>query len=220
MTINALSASAPIAVAAAPVSAAASDANEQRFLKLLVTQLNNQDPLNPMENAQLTSQLAQMSTVTGIEKMNATLMTLLAQSNSGQMLEAAALVDRAVLAPGDQLSVGDGSAAFAVDLPAAAASVQAVITNAAGTPVRTIDLGALPAGLHAQPWSGEDDAGQPLPAGRYRIQLVAANGSVPVPATSLVYGKVGSVSQDAAKGISLDLTDGQSVSLADVRMLR
>lgn len=219
MTVDVLSASAPIAAAAPAVSAPASDANEQRFLKLLVTQLNNQDPLNPMENAQLTSQLAQMSTVTGIEKMNATLKDLLAQSNSGRMLQAASLVDRAVLAPGDRLVVGDGFSAFAVELPASAASVKAVITNAAGTPVRTIDMGALPAGLHTQPWSGEDDTGQPLPAGQYRIQLAAANGSAAVPATSLVYGKVGSVSQDA-NGISLDLFNGQSVSLADVRMLR
>ena len=56
---------------------------EQRFLKLLVTQLNNQDPLNPLDNAQLTSQLAQMSTVTGIEKLNTALQSLMLDTPSG-----------------------------------------------------------------------------------------------------------------------------------------
>jgi len=221
MTVNAPSAFDPIAAVPSAVSApSSSEATEQRFLKLLVTQLNNQDPLNPMDNAQLTSQLAQMSTVSGIERMNGTLETLLAQSNSGQMLQAASLVNRAVLVPGDRIAVGEGSSAFALDLPASAGSVKAVITNAAGTPVRTIDLGALPAGLHLQPWSGEDDAGQALAAGQYRLQVMAANGSAPVAAASLVIGTVAGVSQDPGRGISLDLANGQSVSLADVRMLR
>lgn len=219
MPIGALSTSDPNAAAVAGDAAPANAANEQRFLKLLVTQLKNQDPLSPMENAQLTSQLAQMSTVSGIEKTNATLQTMLAQSSAGQMMQAAGMVGRWALAPGSSLPAGEGPAAFAVDLPASAASVQAVITDAAGTAVRTIDLGALPGGLHDLAWDREDDAGEPVPAGAYQVRIAAANGTAAVPATTLVYEQVGGVAPGPA-GVSLDLAGGRRVSLSDIRMLR
>ncbi len=75
-------------------------AAQDRFLKLFVAQLNNQDPLNPLDNAQLTSQLAQMSTVSGIEKLNAAFSQLVAQSAAGQVLQAAHLIGRQVMLPG------------------------------------------------------------------------------------------------------------------------
>ncbi|HWI82105.1 flagellar hook assembly protein FlgD [Ramlibacter sp.] len=219
MPIAALSPSDPAAAASAAPAPSQSAASEQRFLKLLITQLNNQDPLNPMDNAQLTSQLAQMSTVSGIEKTNATLQTLLAQSSSAQMLQAASLVGRAVVVPGGQLALDGGAASFAIDLPASAASARALITDAAGNPVRTIDLGSLPAGLHSQAWDGRNDAGQAMPAGLYRVDVVAANGANPVSAATLVAAQVRSVGQDAA-GITLQLSGGRSAALADVRMLQ
>ena len=88
----------PTAALGGAVSAADT---EQRFLKLLVTQLNNQDPLNPMDNAELTSQLAQMSTVSGIEKLNATVSSLAAQSGASQVLQSASLIGYNVLSPGN-----------------------------------------------------------------------------------------------------------------------
>ena len=220
MPITALSSTDPT-LATPPDAASSTAGNEQRFLKLLVTQLNNQDPLNPMENAQLTSQLAQMSTVTGIEKMNETLKTLVGQSGSAQLLQAASMVGRAVLAPGAELIAGDGPAAFAVELPSSAASVKAVITDASGRQVRTIDLGSLPQGVHAQGWGGENDAGEAVPPGLYRVQVQASNGPAAVAATTLVYAEVASITQAGAGagGLSLDLDTGRSISLADVRML-
>lgn len=219
MSIGALSPSDATAASAAAQAAPASAANEQRFLKLLVTQLKNQDPLNPMENAQLTSQLAQMSTVSGIEKMNATLQTMLAQSSAGQMMQAAGMVGRWALTPAGSLPPGEGPAAFAVELPSSAASVQAEITDAAGTVIRTIDLGAQPGGLHDAAWDRLDDAGRPAPAGAYQVRAVAANGSAPVPASTLVYEQVGGVAPGPA-GVSLDLAGGRRVALSDVRILR
>lgn len=218
MPIGALSPSDPTATAAAEATPA-SAASEQRFLKLLVTQLKNQDPLNPMENAQLTSQLAQMSTVSGIEKMNATLETMLARSSADQMMQAAGMVGRWALAPGSSLPAGEGPAAFAVELPSSAASVQALVTDAAGTVVRTIDLGAQPGGLHDAAWDRLDDAGRPAPAGAYQLRVVAANGSAPVPASTLVYEQVGGVAPGPA-GVSLDLAGGRRIALSDVRILR
>ena len=220
MPIGALSSSAPSA-AGAGGAAPASAENEQRFLKLLVTQLNNQDPLNPMENAELTSQLAQMSTVSGIEKMNATLQTLLSQGGAGQVLQAATMIGRAVLVPGTELADGDEPTAFAVDLPSSAESVKANIVDAAGRVVRTLDLGALPGGLHSAVWDRTNEAGQLLPAGSYRVAVDATNGSnVLRGATTLIYDSVLSVSQPAGGVVSLDLSGDRSVALSDVRMLR
>ncbi len=99
MSIDALSTRTPTPASTLSAGATAAD-GEQRFLKLLVTQLNNQDPLNPLDNAQLTSQLAQMSTVSGIEKLNAAFSQLVAQSAAGQVLQAAHLIGRQVMLPG------------------------------------------------------------------------------------------------------------------------
>lgn len=129
------------------------------------------------------------------------------------------MVGRAVLAPGAELIAGDGPAAFAVELPSSAASVKAVITDASGKLVRTIDLGSLPQGVHAQRWGGENDAGEAVPPGLYRVQIQASNGPAAVAATTLVYAEVASITQAGAGGLSLDLDTGRSISLADVRML-
>lgn len=219
MSLTALSSpGAPGPVAAAGGPAVAGPEGEQRFLKLLVTQLNNQDPLSPLQNAELTSQLAQMSTVSGVEKLNATLQALVGQGSAGQVLQAASMIGRAVLTPGSELAGGEAPAAFAVELPSSAESVTVLVTDGGGKTVRTIDLGPLPQGLHSAAWSGENDAGDPMPAGTYRIEVVAKNGGAAVPATSLVYSQVASVTQGAG-GVALDLASGQSISLANIRMV-
>lgn len=218
MSISATSSLDSTVPAAAGTAAASGADSEQRFLKLLVTQLNNQDPLNPLENAELTSQLAQMSTVSGIEKLNAALAALVGQSSAGQVLQAASMIGHAVLTPGDQLAGAGEPAAFAVELPSSAQAVKVVITDAGGQAVRSIDLGPLPQGLHSEIWDGKNDAGEPVAAGAYRIQVAAANGADPVAATTLVYAQVASVTQGAG-GMSLDLASGQSIALADVRKI-
>ena len=190
--------------------------SEKRFLKLLVTQLNNQDPLNPMDNAELTSQLAQMSTVSGIEQLNATLSGLVSQTGSNQVLQAASLIGTTVLAPGGSVKAGEGATPFAVDLAAAASKVTMTVTDAAGTVVRTTDLGAMAQGVNALRWDGMDNNGAAVAAGAYQVQFTAANGSNAVAATALTFGQVGSVKQGSS-GVALDLADGRSASLADVR---
>ena len=218
MSISAVSSTDPTAAAMAAASSGAG--MEQRFLTLLTTQLNNQDPLNPLDNAQLTSQLAQMSTVSGIEQMNTTLQSLLAQGGANQLLQAGAMVGKSVLVPGDVLQAGNGSADFAVQLPSSAQDVQVTVSDAAGNVVRTLDAGSLPSGLSQLRWDGTNDAGQAVPAGAYRIGVQAANGGSAVAATPLVFGQVASVAQSANGGFTLDLAGGGSAQLSDVRVLR
>jgi flagellar basal-body rod modification protein FlgD len=193
--------------------------SEQRFLKLLVTQLNNQDPLNPLDNAQLTSQLAQMSTVSGIEKLNSAFQSLLAQSGSSQVLQSANLIGRTVLVPGNDLALTPGTEVpFAVDVTGAAETVKVSITNAAGEVVRNFDLGALPPGVKTLAWDGLADNGAPVAAGVYTVNVGALGGDSKVVANALTYAKVSSVAQQGT-GVSLDLGGGRKASLSDVKLI-
>ncbi|HET8870810.1 MAG TPA: flagellar hook capping FlgD N-terminal domain-containing protein, partial [Aquabacterium sp.] len=98
-------------------TASTTDATSDRFLKLLVTQMQNQDPLNPMDNAQVTSQMAQINTVTGIDKLNTTVQSIGSNFSQLQMLQAANLVGHQVLVDGNKLTVdSNGSAGGAFDL--------------------------------------------------------------------------------------------------------
>ena len=214
---SSLDSSASIAASSATGSnGVSSAASEQRFLKLLVTQLKNQDPLNPLDNAQLTSQLAQMSTVTGIEKLNTALQALVSQSGAGQALQAASLIGRSVLVPGSELVGGNGPVPFAVDLPSSAGSVKVTVSDAAGNMVRSYAMGAMSQGLHDVAWDGKNDAGQTVASGAYQFHVLAMNGAASVGAAGLVYSQVASVTQGSG-GVSLDLASGQSIALSGVR---
>ncbi|MEJ1167787.1 flagellar hook assembly protein FlgD [Variovorax sp. CCNWLW235] len=198
--------------------------SEQRFLKLLVTQLNNQDPLNPMENAELTSQLAQMSTVSGIERLNTALNGLVNQTGANQVLQAASLIGYNVLSPGNTIGTtepkaGEEPAAvpFAVQLPGTAGEVEVKIVNAAGHTVRTMSLGSMTEGVNAVSWDGKADDGTVAPPGSYTFSVSANNNGADVKATSLVFSQVAAVKQ-GADGITLELMSGNSIGLADVRM--
>lgn len=200
-------------------AAGTSSDSENRFLKLLVTQLNNQDPLNPLDNAQLTSQLAQMSTVSGIEKLNSAFQSLLAQSGSSQVLQSAALIGRTVLVPGNDLAFKQSvDVPFAVDMPGAADSVKVTITNAAGDIVRSYDLGALPQGVKTLSWNGVGDNGTPVKDGAYTFNVVATSGGAKVAANGLTYANVVSVAQ-STNGVELDLGASRKASLGDVRLI-
>ena len=220
MTVTAINSPTTTSTTSALAAATGSNGDsEQRFLKLLVTQLNNQDPLNPLDNAQLTSQLAQMSTVSGVEKLNTTLQSLLTQSGSSQVLQSASLIGRSVLVPGQDLALKQGGAVpFAVDMAAAADSVKVNITNAAGEIVRSFDLGGLPQGVKTLSWDGASDNGVPLADGVYKFNVTASAAGVNVAAIALNYANVISVEQ-GSNGVALDLADSRKVSFSDVRSI-
>ena len=135
---------------AAPAAAAPGTDIQDRFLKLLVTQMKNQDPLNPMDNAQVTSQLAQISTVNGIQQLNTTMQSLSSSFLSSQSMQSTSLIGHTVLTDGNSLNIADGVPAYAaIELAQAADSVKVNIVSPAGNIVRQLDLGPQPAGLVA-----------------------------------------------------------------------
>lgn len=165
-----------------------------RFLKLLVTQLRNQDPLNPMENAELTMQLAQMSTVEGIASLNEGMRGLVDMFRASQVLQGAALVGRQVLAEGNLLGLGAAGAVAGVELDGWADGVRISILDAGGGLVRSLDLGAQEAGLVRFVWDGRDQQGNPLAQGDYRFLAEAEAAGRRVAAVPHAVGQVLSVS--------------------------
>lgn len=169
-----------------------------RFLKLLVAQMKNQDPLNPMDNAQVTSQMAQINTVDGISKLNATVKGLNAQFVQMQVLQGAGLVGRDVTVQGNRLAIADGSGEGGFELASAADHVKLEILSGAGVVLATQDLGAASTGAHDFSWA----AGDHSDAEGLRFRITATSGSTNVATTSLMLDRVESVS---AGGDSLTL---------------
>jgi flagellar basal-body rod modification protein FlgD len=181
--------------AAAAAAAAANDSAGigDRFLKLLVTQLKNQDPMNPMDNAQMTSQLAQISTVTGINKLNDTISALSASLGSNQYIQAAGLVGHHVLVPGNKMQLVAGAAAAGFNLASDADKVTVTINDAAGQVVRVIDMGAQGAGAQRIAWDGLTDSGAKAAEGQYVFTVKASQGATQVNADALMSGLVDGV---------------------------
>src|SRR6186713_3264793 len=129
MAVGATPSTSDVYVASSPAASAASDATmtSDRFLKLLVAQMKNQDPLNPMDNAQVTSQMAQINTVTGIDKLNTTVQGLSTQFMQLQAVQGASLVGRDVVVPGNTLQIDDGTGEGGFELAGPADQVKVEI---------------------------------------------------------------------------------------------
>jgi flagellar basal-body rod modification protein FlgD len=173
---------------------AATDGLQDRFLKLLVTQMQNQDPLNPMDNAQVTTQLAQISTVSGVDKLNQTLNTMSSSFLAAQSLQASGLIGRSVLAPGNDVMLQAGVGAGGIQLTQPADQVTVTIRGSAGETVKTIAMGAQPSGLRTFRWDGSTDAGGRATDGAYTFEVAAVQGGKKIDATALGVGAVQSVS--------------------------
>ncbi len=209
-------------MAVSSVSSAANDLASQssstangasdRFLKLLVAQMQNQDPLNPMDNAQVTSQMAQIQTVTGIEKLNTTVAGLNSQFVQMQALQGASLVGRDVIVPGNQLDIRDGTGQGGFQLDSAADAVKVEILSASGQVVETMQLGAQSSGLHSFDWA----AGTATNDSGLRFRVTATRGGVSSTATALMRDTVDAVSTSGT-GFSLELARSGSVQYADVK---
>ena len=197
---------------------AVDNANDQqdRFLKLLVAQLNNQDPTNPLDNAQMTSQIAQINTVTGIQQLNATVTALSSQFAAMQGLQASTLIGHQVVTDGNRLTVDAaskvGSGSFELAGPAAAVSVD--VTTPSGTVVGTIPLGSMEAGSHDFSWDTSAYAG----AGPLTFKVSAANGAAPVSATPQMRNKVVAVGSEGGS-LSLQFEGGGSAPYTGVRSI-
>jgi flagellar basal-body rod modification protein FlgD len=192
------------------------DGTQDRFLKLLVTQMKNQDPLNPMDNAQVTSQMAQLSTVSGIDKLNATMESLIGSVQSSQSYQASSMIGHDVLVAGNEVSTNGTGGYFGVDLPVGADKLTVTIKNTAGETIRTLLLGAQESGSLPLNWDGYADDGSIAPTGSYKFDVAATISGQPATSEALSYAKVMSISNSSGV-IKLNLSNLSSVSTTDVK---
>ena len=189
---------------------------QEEFLKLMTTQLQNQDPTKPMDNAQFLSQVAQFSTVSGIQQMQTSFADLAASMQSNQTLQAAQLVGHAVLVPGEQgVLPAEGDLYAAAELPASGA-LQVDVLDESGAVIRRLDLGTQPAGLSQFGWDGKDESGNRLEPGTYKLRAQLVQGGSTQSLDTYAVDAVGSVSL-GADGITLNLASLGATKLADVR---
>lgn len=188
---------------------------QNSFLTMLTTQLQNQDPLNPMDNAQMTSQLAQISTLEGIQGLNTTLTQLLSSYNTSQALQAAGAIGSQVLTEGSNLVLSKGVTQGGVSLGSAADKVTVTIKNAAGAVVQTQDLGKQSAGIVAFAWDGKNASGTQLADGKYTFSIEASKAGTKVTATPIQVGTVSAVVKNGSS-FELELNSGETVAFNDV----
>ncbi|MEO8081663.1 MAG: flagellar hook capping FlgD N-terminal domain-containing protein [Caldimonas sp.] len=218
MAISPTSTNSDINVASSPAASAAADATvtADRFLKLLVAQLQNQDPLSPMDNAQVTSQMAQINTVSGIEKLNNTVLGLSSQFMQLQAVQGASLVGRNVIVVGNKLDIdataGIAQGGFELATPADAVKVEVLAPS--GAVMETLNLGAQGAGLHSFDWpsgAATNDSG-------LTFRVTSTSGGVTVASTPLMRDRVDAVST-FGNTFNLELASSGTVPYSSVKAL-
>ena len=175
-----------------------------RFLKLLVTQMQNQDPLNPMDNAQVTSQMAQINTVTGIDKLNNTVAGLNTSMASAQLMQGVGMVGRTVLLEGNKLAVDDKRVATGgLELTSDASNVKVEILSSSGATLDTLNLGAAKAGQHGFNWTVPES----MATSGLQFKVTATSGSTTITSKPIMTDLVDAVSmKDGALNVQLRLS--------------
>ncbi|HVP29133.1 MAG TPA: flagellar hook capping FlgD N-terminal domain-containing protein [Myxococcota bacterium] len=196
-----------------------SSLGQQDFLKMLITQLENQDPLNPQDATQFTAQLAQFSSLEQLVSLRTGIDKLVSAQSGSSLLSTASLIGRQVVAQGEQFELGSGAAPqLGFSLDGAATSVRVQIQDDRGNVVRELRLGALDQGRHDLAWDGKGEGGSTLPAGVYSLHVEAAAGATAVPATTFVSGLV--TGSALSNGQATLMLGSIPVALSDVEEVR
>ena len=197
-----------------------SDLDVNDFLTLMITQLQNQDPTNPQDSSEFVAQLAQFSSVSGIQEMNSSISSLLDEMRSSQALNATSLVGHDVLVEADSAPVTSGeTVSGAVETPDGASSINLVITDSSGQVVRQMTV-SVEDDLSTFTWDGLDDSGEAVDSGTYYFNAIANVYGDSESATTLLNANVSSVTIDPTDNtLTLNTSTQGSVSLSDVRQV-
>jgi len=201
-----------------PSQARNDELGQADFLTLMITQFKNQDPFKPMENGEFLGQLAQFSTVNGIDSLNASFAGLTESIQGEQALQAANLVGHSVLAVTDVGYLPDnGNVNGVVELSTSASDVQIDVIDESGELLRTISLGSQEAGLARFSWDGRDASGERVEPGHYRIAARVVRGAEIESAATALEANIESVTLGRfGQGMTLNVTGGNTLSLAQV----
>ncbi len=207
-----------------PENAAAkpkSSLGQEDFLKLMTTQLQNQDPFAPMENGEFIAQMAQFSTVTGITEMGQTLKGLSDKLNEFRIATASDLLGNSVLVPGNIVRPNkDGQIHGIIDLPSVSSETSVSFFDGSGELVHSVDLGAQGRGLIGFEWLNIPkeiiDKDEPL-----RVEAYINTGKGSEGLTPSVFSEVIAASLNAkGQGVTIDVKDFGEMAAADVIKFR
>jgi flagellar basal-body rod modification protein FlgD len=190
------------------------------FIQLMTTQLKYQDPTQPQDSTQFVAQLAQFSTVSGVQQMNTSISSLLNQLKSSQALNATSLVGHSVLLKANAMSVSSGQAVYgAMDTPNGTSNLNVTVTDSSGQVIRHISVPAQQ-GLSGFTWDGTDDAGNPVAGGTYGFTATANIAGKPTAATTYLANRIDSVTIDpTTNDLQLNTDSLGTVTLADVKQV-
>ncbi|WP_150303527.1 flagellar hook assembly protein FlgD [Pseudomonas saliphila] len=192
---------------------------KNEFMNLLVAQMNNQDPLSPQDNGEFIAQLAQFSTVEGIENMNTTMDSLLSGYQSSQALQASSLVGRSVIVPTMNAMVDTQQGIKGqLALTQRSDNVSVNVYDEKGSLVSTVNMGAKEAGMLDFKWDGKNGSGETLPAGKYKFEAQASINGENKQLATLLPANVDSVSLGMGQGgeMVLNLAGLGSIGLSEV----
>lgn len=200
--------------------ASSTTANQQDFLKLFTTQLQNQNPLDPTKNEAFVAQLAQFSQLEATTNMATQLTALTASLQGDRMMQGAALIGKNVVVPGNAFEYKSGQPVQAsIDLPNGADGLQVDVLNSAGQVVSQQILGAQQPGSLSLGWSGQDGKGGDLPEGAYRFRVTAVSQGKNISPAVSTLSTIRSISQDTTGDMLVQVQGGQTLKLADVKRI-
>ena len=194
---------------------------QTEFMKLMLAQMQNQDPFKPVDNAEFLGQMAQFSTVSGISEINQSMASLADSLKSSQMLNAASLVDKTALVASPSAPF-DGSTAIRgrVELPASTSGVQVEVVKSNGEVVRRMSLGPQAAGTVDYTWDGRDNGGNSLPAGEYQLKVSYFSGNQQEALENHIHAQITSVSLPSQGGsANIELKGLGQFQLSDVKSI-
>lgn len=194
---------------------------QAEFLELMMEQLKNQDPMEPTDNGEFLGQMAQFSTVSGIEEMQQSLEKLSETYASGQTLQSSQLIGQTVLVENSTMELsGENTINGSFELEASSGEVTLDISDSSGKIIRQIGLGEYNAGRHGFTWDGIDNNGDSVPSGQYTASITAKIGDTFQSVTVLNSRTIESVEFGAGGQTTLNTKQGDVITMADIREIR
>lgn len=191
--------------AAAKPKSADEAMGKDAFLKLLVTQLENQDPLNPTENTEFVAQLAQFSSLEGIQNLNSSLGDMKGSMEALQEFGSASLIGKNARAEASHFRYGGEPELLGFSMERDASSAALVVKDPSGKTIREMDLGQVKAGYHEAEWNGTNNGGAPAPTGLYTFSIEAkGSDNKPIESRQFIKGPVTAVSLGEKSALTID----------------
>ncbi|WP_447651399.1 flagellar hook assembly protein FlgD [Pseudomonas abietaniphila] len=199
----------------------ASTLGKDSFLQLLVTQMQNQNPLDPQDNSEFVAQLAQFSSLETMQNLSTSVDAIGGMYQSSQALQASSLVGRSVIVDSGSTNVDTTKGMTGqVVLPSTSTTTSVNVYDSTGTIVRTIDLGEQKAGNASFTWDGKDDAGQTLATGNYSFKATGSLDGTNTGLTTYLPATVTSVTMGSAgTAMTLNLANGENIALSKVQQI-